>query len=147
MPSYVEDQLLPLGFIRVDGVGEKTVVLAIDSFRLEFRCTCPTWLPNVRAIGCPLHHNGPGGSISVEDAKRVANFLHPPKGAFPRFLLAVNGEKSWLRLGEAAAVIDNGFTRVEICGDVWHSDGTVKPITDDEKHELFAAADRYGENK
>ncbi len=72
--TYVEKELQPLGFLLVrqderHGV-VTSVVLAIKHLNLVFNCGCPAY-PNIRALGCPLHHDGPGGSWPVEDAKSI----------------------------------------------------------------------------
>ena len=73
--TYAEAVLLPLGFRSVGSEEHRAgwkqrIVLSISHLRLQFDCVCPAY-PNIKALGCPLHHNGPGGSWPVEEAKRV----------------------------------------------------------------------------
>ncbi len=72
--TYVEEGLRPLGFRfvkRDERYGVVTnVVLSIGHLKMVFDCVCPAY-PSIRALGCPVHHKGPGGSWPVEDAKKV----------------------------------------------------------------------------
>lgn len=77
--TYVERQLQGLGFHRVaeekDSVGfEQAVILSIGHLRLQFVCCCP-YYPSIRGLGCPLHHDGPGGSWPVYAARVLAALL------------------------------------------------------------------------
>lgn len=75
MTTYAEKELQPLGFHLVseerDALGfARQVVLSLSHLKLLFDCACPAY-PNISALGCPLHHDGPGGSWPIETAKRL----------------------------------------------------------------------------
>lgn len=68
--SYVEDELLSLGF-RLEERSDERVVLSINHLKLQFDCSCPAY-PSIIALGCPIHHPGhPGGSWPVDLAKKI----------------------------------------------------------------------------
>ena len=69
--TYVEKELLPIGFMVVGSEStDKKVVLSFGHLKLQFDCCCPAY-PYIKALGCPLHHSGPGGSWPVEEAKQI----------------------------------------------------------------------------
>jgi hypothetical protein len=68
--TYVESQLQPLGFRFLDGVPDRSVVLSLGHLKFRFDCVCPAY-PTIKALGCPLHHDGPGGSSPVDEAKKI----------------------------------------------------------------------------
>ena len=45
-----------------------------DALKLQFDCNCPSY-PNIKSLGCPLHHSGPGSSWPVDEAKKIAGRL------------------------------------------------------------------------
>ncbi len=71
--TYVEKELRTLGFKLVES-GQKRVVLSISHLKLQFDCACLSY-PDIKALGCPLHHTDPGGSWPVEEAKRIASLM------------------------------------------------------------------------
>lgn len=85
--TYAERVLKPLGFNLIEqsvinpserldredirpGIREK-VVLTFSHLKLQFDCVCPSH-PHIKALGCPLHHEGLGSSWPVEEAKQAA---------------------------------------------------------------------------
>ena len=73
--TYAERELQPFGFRPTDekrnGAGHTlSITLVVNHLMLLFRCGCPAY-PNIKALGCPVHHDGPGGSWPVEIAKRI----------------------------------------------------------------------------
>ena len=66
--TYAEYELRPFGY-RVAEQSQDRVSLQRGSDILHFACVCPSY-PSIRALGCPLHHAGPGESGPVERAKR-----------------------------------------------------------------------------
>lgn len=71
--TYVEKELQLLGFKTISKEGnifKKRIVLSISHLKLQFDCNCPAY-PSIRSLGCPLHHKGPGGSMPVEEAKKI----------------------------------------------------------------------------
>ncbi len=68
--TYAERELQPLGFRTVSRKGENEIILSFDHLKLLFECVCPAY-PSIKAMGCPLHHEGPGGSWPVDDAKKI----------------------------------------------------------------------------
>lgn len=68
--TYAERELSPLGFILVEGT-ENKVVFSLGHLKLQFDCCCPAF-PNIKALGCPLHHSGLGSSWPVEEAKKIS---------------------------------------------------------------------------
>lgn len=77
--TYAEHELQLLGFrlsaTEVDSVGiERKIVLSHNHLKLQFDCVCPAH-PSIKALGCPLHHEGPGGSWPVETAKKLPQAL------------------------------------------------------------------------
>lgn len=72
--TYAEKILVPLGYKFVAKNGdpfEKQVVLSIGHLKLQFDCVCPAY-STIKALGCPLHHDGPGGSWPISDAEKIA---------------------------------------------------------------------------
>ncbi len=67
--TYAEKELLPLGFRKVEET-ENKVILFLGHLKLQFDCVCSAY-PNIKALGCPLHHSGPGSSWPVDGAKKV----------------------------------------------------------------------------
>ncbi len=77
--TYAERELRPLGFhllsADADRVGfERKIVLSYGHLKLQFDCVCPAY-PSIKALGCPLHHEGPGGSWPVTTAKKLPQAL------------------------------------------------------------------------
>ncbi|MDE1970794.1 MAG: hypothetical protein KGI50_04455 [Patescibacteria group bacterium] len=77
--TYAERELLPLGFRRVETATPDTrsaarVILSIGCLKLLFECACPAF-PNIIAMGCPLHHEGLGGSHEIEQAKKLPHLF------------------------------------------------------------------------
>ncbi len=71
--TYVENELRPIGFkteSKQGNIFKQKVVLSIGHLKLRFDCVCPAY-PTIKALGCPLHHDGPGGSWPVEEAKKI----------------------------------------------------------------------------
>ncbi len=71
--TFAERILAPLGRKLVAKTGnpfEKQVVFSIGHLKLQFDCVCPAY-PDIKAMGCPLHHEGPGGSWPITDAKKI----------------------------------------------------------------------------
>lgn len=68
--TYVEQELSPLGFHTTERT-EKKVVLSFRHLKLQFDCCCPNY-PEIKGLGCPLHHSGPGNSWPVEEARRLS---------------------------------------------------------------------------
>lgn len=72
--TYAQAQLGPLGFrttaTKTNICGhEREVTLQCGDTTHTFNCVCPAY-PSIMALGCPLHHDGPGSSGSVEDIKK-----------------------------------------------------------------------------
>lgn len=78
MENYAEKELVPLGY-KVVKQDSRHATFCLEGISIEVHvnlsCTCPAY-PNIHALGCPLHHVGPGGSWSIEDAKRIAKTFH-----------------------------------------------------------------------
>lgn len=73
--TYAEQELLPLGFYLAekenDEIGfARKIVLSFGHLKFLFECVCPAY-PTIKGLGCPLHHDGPGGSWPIEDAKKI----------------------------------------------------------------------------
>ncbi|NQT22794.1 MAG: hypothetical protein HQ579_05060 [Candidatus Omnitrophica bacterium] len=73
--TFAEKELLPLGFKlgaeKEDSMGFKiSQIFFIGDSKLKFDCVCPSY-PEIKALGCPLHHEGPGGSGPIEEAKKA----------------------------------------------------------------------------
>ncbi|MBI3633802.1 MAG: hypothetical protein HY226_05960 [Candidatus Vogelbacteria bacterium] len=68
--TYVENKLIPIGYRLVSKKANKQVVLAWSHLKLQFDCVCPIY-PIAKALGCPLHHEGPGGSWPVKMAEEI----------------------------------------------------------------------------
>ncbi|HSX57956.1 MAG TPA: hypothetical protein VLE47_01630 [Candidatus Saccharimonadales bacterium] len=67
--TYIEEQLGVLGTLEQDRFGKSVAItLDIGKRKIRFPCSCPFY-PRIKAMGCPLHHEGPGGSWPVEEAK------------------------------------------------------------------------------
>ena len=71
--TYAEQELKPFGFHLVEG-GARSVVFALSHLKLRFDCACPAY-PDIKALGCPLHHEGPGGSWPIIEAKKISAIL------------------------------------------------------------------------
>lgn len=75
--TYAEQELCPLGF-QLRSKSDKQVVLSLGWFKLQFDCVCPAY-PNIKALGCPLHHHETndknGGSWSIEEAKKLVTLV------------------------------------------------------------------------
>jgi len=69
--TYAEQELLPLGFRTIESA-ENKAVLSLGHLKLQFDCCCPAY-PNIKALGCPLHHSGSGSSWPVEEAKKISS--------------------------------------------------------------------------
>lgn len=74
--TFAERRLEPLGYA-VDERHERNV-FTIDSVTMSFgemvvrfECVCPAY-PTIRALGCSLHHEGPGDSWPVVRAEELA---------------------------------------------------------------------------
>lgn len=70
---YALEQLAPLGFSLVTG-NDRQIVLQLGHTQLVFDCACPAY-PEIKAMGCPLHHAGRGSSSPVCDAVVIAKAL------------------------------------------------------------------------
>lgn len=71
--TYAEKILIPFGYKFVAELGnpfKRQIVLSIGHLKLLFTCGCPAY-PNIKALGCPLHHEGAGGSWPVIGAEKV----------------------------------------------------------------------------
>lgn len=76
--TYAEKELRPSGFKlereERNGFGlAQRVILSRGRLKFQFDCVCPLY-PNIKAMGCPLHHEGPGGSATVEEAKKIFKY-------------------------------------------------------------------------
>jgi len=73
--TYAERKLLPLGF-KIVGIEEscfftQKIIFSIGHLKFQFDCICPAY-PNIKALGCPLHHEGKGGSWPIMEAIKIA---------------------------------------------------------------------------
>lgn len=70
--TYAERELESLGYKVTSRTRESEVRLQREGQEeIVFTCACPVY-PNIKALGCPLHHEGPGGSWPVVGAKELA---------------------------------------------------------------------------
>jgi hypothetical protein len=74
--TYAEEKLKAIGFETLDKdikpTGEiDSVTMATGEFVVKFTCVCPA--PSIRKLGCPVHHDGPGGSWPVTRAAESIN--------------------------------------------------------------------------
>ena len=69
--TYAEKELLPLGF-KISESTENKVVLSLGHLKLQFDCCCSAY-PNIKTMGCPLHHSGLGSSWPVDEAKKIVH--------------------------------------------------------------------------
>jgi hypothetical protein len=83
--TYAEKELVPLGYKLLIRNEDSQIVLAIGHTKVRFDCACPMH-PQIRALGCPLHHDGPGDSFAVDDARRIARIFNNRR--------TLNGERS-----------------------------------------------------
>jgi hypothetical protein len=77
MMTYAERELIPLGFGVVSKMTTpfaENVVLSYGHLKLRFDCSCPSY-PHIKALGCPLHHEGPGSSWPIKEAKKIASAI------------------------------------------------------------------------
>jgi hypothetical protein len=75
MKTYAEIILEPFGFSKgPNNQTQKNLTLVFQEHIVVFSCVCPSY-PDIRALGCPLHHSGPGGSWPVEKEKSIANLI------------------------------------------------------------------------
>jgi hypothetical protein len=72
--TYVEKELLPLGFrterVKIVDFLPRSVIMTIGHLKLLFECCCASY-PSGRSLGCPIHHDGPGSSWPVDEAKKL----------------------------------------------------------------------------
>ena len=68
-PTYLERELGVRGRLEVGfGAVKDRLTITVRGERIEIECVCPAH-PHITAMGCPLHHYGPGGSWPVEHLK------------------------------------------------------------------------------
>ena len=69
--TYAESQLAPYGYRVAARSGEVSLTLERGERQVEFTCACPAF-PLIKALGCPMHHPGPGGSWPVHHEVELA---------------------------------------------------------------------------
>ena len=77
--TYAEKELLPHGY-KLESISSKHASFSLQNGFLVINlvCGCPAY-PNIQAMGCPLHHHGPGGSWPIFEAINIAENMRNPK--------------------------------------------------------------------
>ena len=74
--TFAETRLSPLGFETVErhetrGYTVDSLTMQLGEIVVKFECVCPAY-PTIKALGCSLHHEGPGDSWPVVRAEELA---------------------------------------------------------------------------
>ena len=70
-----------------------------------------------------------------------------PVVIFPLYLMKIGNQRKFLSMAMAGVTFDNGFAKVEICGDVMEKDGSVRSITKKEERRISELADEHSDSK
>jgi len=65
----------------------------------------------------------------------------------PLYLMKIGGEEKWMRISEAGVAFDSGWNKVEIGGKVMNEDGSVRPITPEERQRISDIAEARCDSK
>jgi hypothetical protein len=68
-------------------------------------------------------------------------------GAFPKYLMKVNGDRVFVSFRDTYVLFDSGNARVEFGRYVLNEDFSVRHMTQEDKDKISEAAEKYSDSK